>query len=146
VLGQDVELLGSVADSAVDIISASSAFCSASVAPSSRRWCSRQWSSRSSTASAIRSATVSIVPGTGLGTEPLAASLPALSPSLISSGSISRPAGVTSFSAAPRMNWLRITPELPRAPISAALATARTISDRGGSTSSRARLSSSSST
>ena len=46
----------------------------------------------------------------------------------ISSGSISRPGGVASFSAAPRTIWLRITPELPRAPISAARATSRTIS------------------
>ncbi len=57
----------------------------------------------------------------------------------ISSGSISRPGGVASFSAAPRTIWLRITPEFPRAPISAARATSRTISGRRGSPSACAR-------
>ena len=65
----------------------------------------------------------------------------------ISPGSISRPGGVATFSAAPRTIWLRITPELPRAPISAARATSRTISGRRGSPSAlRSSLSSSSST
>ena len=55
------------------------------------------------------------------------------------------PGGVASFSAAPRTIWLRITPELPRAPISAARATARTISGRFGSPSAEACSSRSSS-
>ena len=48
----------------------------------------------------------------------------------IRTGSTSSPGREISSSAAPRISWERITPELPRAPSSAARATERTICSR----------------
>ena len=48
----------------------------------------------------------------------------------ISTGSTSSPGRDASSSAAPRISWERMTPELPRAPSSAARATESTISSR----------------
>ena len=48
----------------------------------------------------------------------------------IRTGSTSSPGREMSSSAAPRMSWERMTPELPRAPSSAARATESTISSR----------------
>ncbi len=74
-------------------------------------------------ASAISRTTVRIVPSAGSRTEPYAWSAARASAAPISTGSTSSPGRLASSSAAPRISCERITPELPRAPSSAARAT-----------------------
>ena len=82
------------------------------------------------TRAAISRTTVRIVPSAGSRTEPYARSAARAIAAATSTGSISSPGREISSSAAPRSSWERITPELPRAPSSAARATESTISSR----------------
>ena len=79
---------------------------------------------------AISRATVRIVPSAGSRTDAYARSAAFASAAPISVASISWPGRETSSSAAPRISCERITPELPRAPSSAARATDCTTSSR----------------
>ncbi len=65
---------------------------------------------------AISRTTVRIVPSAGSRTEPYARSEARAIAAPISTGSTSSPGREISSSAAPRISWERITPELPRAP------------------------------
>ena len=76
--------------------------------------------------SAIARIAVSIVPSTGWRTAPYAAS-DAPRNARATAGAVITPASALSDSAKPRIIWERITPLLPRAPISAALLAARAI-------------------
>ena len=85
------------------------------------------WASSVATRCAISRTTVRIVPSAGSRTDPYARSAARAIAAPISTGSTSSPGREISSSAAPRMSCERITPELPRAPSSAARATESTI-------------------
>ena len=119
----------SPACSARSSTSAISAFCTAG-SPSAPRRVSPMCARSVATLVAMSRRTVRIVPSTGWRTDAYARCAARAIAAPISTGSTSSPGRLMSSSAAPRMSCDRITPELPRAPSSAARATESTISSR----------------